>query len=456
MSQLFPGGNPTKPDVQTLQISPTPVALGPGVIGTALTQTINLTAIGINVVVSSVTLLGPGTAWLMSGPGSIPGTINRNASTTINVSITEPGNGTYNGSITLVTNIGTFVIPLSAIFAAGLVALNALNFAINKPGTTGTILSMSQVGTLVTAVLAQPFSYSGVAAVLIQTGVVGYDGVWLMSTPYPGSTIQFNVTATGLAPFVSGVTQPPGLVIALTAANIAFKNPSGSTVNITSITLSDSNFMFASTLTFPIVLVAGATVILLVYYNQAELGQVTLTLTVNNNSSNPVIVLTATAFTVSVFSYSPLAGLTKKLTWGDTLGDSFAADNIPGVAAAFGILQFNDPLWNNPGNEKILQRLEVFYENYGVCTLTLNIQVWRPSANGGAGEYDSVTVTIVIGDASSDLSDRSAYFDVQKSGEIIIATVLRPLLVGGVPNGSCSLTGFTPWFTDSGQKVEDQ
>jgi hypothetical protein len=110
---------------------------------------------------------------------------------------------------------------------------------------------------------------------------------------------------------------------------------------------------------------------------------------------------------------------------------------------------FNGALWDNPGSEKTLHRLEVFYENVGICTgLKLDISVWRPSLTPPG--FDSMTQTISLGDASADLSERTTFFDVDLSGELIIAKITRLSATGAV-----SILGFTPHFEDRGEKVEN-
>jgi hypothetical protein len=113
------------------------------------------------------------------------------------------------------------------------------------------------------------------------------------------------------------------------------------------------------------------------------------------------------------------------------------------------VLIFNGSVWDKPGYEKNLGRFEVFYEDYGVCTgLKLTIQVWRPSATPPV--IDSQTRTISIGTVAADRTEKSAYFDVNMAGELILVTLTRNANTGPV-----SILGFTPWFIDAGEKVEN-
>lgn len=113
-----------------------------------------------------------------------------------------------------------------------------------------------------------------------------------------------------------------------------------------------------------------------------------------------------------------------------------------------GTLIFNGTLWDVPGYEKALRRLQVFYENYGVATLTLTTSVFRPSVS--PDNFDQQVQSINIGTNAADLSERSAFFDVQTSGEIIIIQLSR-----AANGGPVSLIGFLPEFEEKGEKVEN-
>jgi len=111
-------------------------------------------------------------------------------------------------------------------------------------------------------------------------------------------------------------------------------------------------------------------------------------------------------------------------------------------------LEFNGTLWSSPGQEKTLERLEIFYENIGVSSVTAVVTVLRPSQ--GADHYDVVQGAVTIGTAAADGTDRSAYIDITASGEIMFLSITR--LRG---TGPCALTAIIPHFADRGEKVEN-
>lgn len=111
------------------------------------------------------------------------------------------------------------------------------------------------------------------------------------------------------------------------------------------------------------------------------------------------------------------------------------------------VLDFNGVLWQSPGMEKTIERIEILYENIGVCTgIVVALTVLRPSM--GADHYDVVTKTISIGTALADGTDRSAYVDMTASGEIIFLSITRTKATG-----PCALTAVIPHFADRGEKV---
>jgi hypothetical protein len=116
-------------------------------------------------------------------------------------------------------------------------------------------------------------------------------------------------------------------------------------------------------------------------------------------------------------------------------------------------LIFNGAVWKQPGSERTMQRLEVFYENLGVATLTATLTCLRavvgPPANPDF--VDTVVKTITIGTAAADGSERSEFFDFTASGEILELKITRP-----ANGGQVSIIGFIPHFAPRGEKVEGQ
>jgi len=119
--------------------------------------------------------------------------------------------------------------------------------------------------------------------------------------------------------------------------------------------------------------------------------------------------------------------------------------NLNGQQA--GVLIFNGTLWDVPGFEKKLRRVRFWYENFGVGVLTATVSSWRPSV--GADSFDQKTASASIGTALADQTERTGFFDIQISGELIILQISR---AGG--GGAVSLLGFLPEFEDGGEKVE--
>jgi hypothetical protein len=171
-------------------------------------------------------------------------------------------------------------------------------------------------------------------------------------------------------------------------------------------------------------------------------NEVSVALSGLNNPFIPVSILTgATRAIIIGFSNTPLSAQGVILQ----LAQGIANFNFAGV----GTLVFNGELWNSPGQEKTLERLEIFYENLGVCTgLVASVTVLRPSI--APNSFQTVTDTINIGSLSADGSDRSAYFDLTASGEIAVLTLTRP-----AGAGPCSITAIGIAISDRGEKVEN-
>lgn len=112
-------------------------------------------------------------------------------------------------------------------------------------------------------------------------------------------------------------------------------------------------------------------------------------------------------------------------------------------------LVFNGTIFKKPSVEKTVLRVWVAYENLGVCTLTLELKVWRPQLNNGAGGWDSKTSLLQLGDASADGSERTGYFDLENEGEIIVMTITR-----AASSGPMALISLIPEFVPAGEKVE--
>lgn len=119
--------------------------------------------------------------------------------------------------------------------------------------------------------------------------------------------------------------------------------------------------------------------------------------------------------------------------------------NLNGAQAS--TLIFNGSLWESPGDEKKMRRLQVIYENVGVCPLVVTVTVFRPSL--GVDSFDVVTTNLSIGTALADGTERTDFFDLSASGELAELKVTRAANAGPV-----SLIAFIPHFEDGGPKIE--
>lgn len=254
-------------------------------------------------------------------------------------------------------------------------------------------------------------------------------GAQLTATP-PNFTFPSGIVTDPLQTTVVVIGNTTGANITVTAVNMKglpftcltatpFIVPNGGTFNIT----------LQATYDFAGIFTGSATL-------KSILADLVIPLYVTSLFLNSVVVLANKTRTIMLGFNSPI-----NIETFDTSSFDFGVDCV---------LIFNGALWNNPGVEKTLRRLEVFYENVGVCTgLKLDISVWRPSLTPPAFDV-APSNQITIGDVSADLSERSAFFDVNLSGEIIIAKLTRLASTGPV-----SLLGFTPHFEDRGEKVEN-
>jgi len=109
---------------------------------------------------------------------------------------------------------------------------------------------------------------------------------------------------------------------------------------------------------------------------------------------------------------------------------------------------FNGTLWDNVSSEKVIRRLQFYYENLGVCTLTATVRVQRYDRNGNVFT-DTQSSTVTIGTEEADGLEYSSFFDFQLAGEIVYVDIVRE-----AEAGQCSLYMFVPFIEDKGEKVE--
>jgi hypothetical protein len=465
-----------------LLVNPDNVGIGPAAAGSTLTSTVSLTAYQGFVIVTSVTLTGPG--WSQSGFSG--GNILKNQTVQINLSITEGVDGTYPGTLTINTEVGNYVIQLSALFATGLTVIRNNAFPTDVP-RSAVIISASEVGNVATIVLQDPIylghgsSGYGGGGQLMQISIPDAPAGYSILAVVGGSlgtggylSLSYNVPTTGLAPWSAipalvTSTNQPGLLTLYDSDLLTLYNPNSSgSITITAITTSDPNWVVLTT-NLPVTIPPLGRASFIIGYNHEENGPTSATITVTNNSSVPSLNIPVTASAVPLVSNNPLVGTGLVLAFGTNSGTSYKADTLPSSRTdQSATLIFNEPFWDMPGMEKTLMRLEVFYEDLGICALELTATTTRPQfapfgPEGGIGSggfggnapiIDTKTSSINIGSIAADGKDQTAFFDIEATGELIILMLKLP---NNQPPGQgiCSLTGFTPHFADRGEKVEN-
>lgn len=278
--------------------------------------------------------------------------------------------------------------------------------------------------------------------------------------------VQYVVNATAIDPATQGIPKivsgsatlpvgqsPTTKENTTSSFSVGVKNVGSIAFNVTAavITVGGTWFVLTPTVTLPVTINPGATVFFPINFTPNDVGVFNGTLQFTTN-------LVAPYNTVNV----PLAGLSVPFIAVSILDNSSRAVmfSFQGGALKFidtnvydyqdddSVLEFNGSLWNSLGQEKTIERIEVFYENIGVCQqLVCTLTILRPSV--GADSFDVVTKTITIGTAAADNTDRSQFVDITGSGELIFLSITRPKA-----QGPCALTAIVPHFADRGEKVE--
>lgn len=300
---------------------------------------------------------------------------------------------------------------------------------------------------------ATPFASGSVSwtVTLTATGVGVIHATMTVVTSL--GTFVVPLTATAVAPgtelsFGSGtVVFPSDIVGAVDNVNLEVFNNTAGNITITAILFTDDQITSSEPL--PVTIPAGGFLPAVPFQaTHALLGTIAGVITFVTGAGNVTIASSVT--TVPFVEVDPLLGSQRDLIF--AFQDKSGQHMPDATDLNFGLdclLVFNGAIYNNPGNEKTLRRLEVYYENIGLCNqgLQLTLKAWRPTLNPPA--FDTQVVTISLGDASPDSSERSAFFDVNLSGEIIVMQLVRLANTGPV-----SLIGFIPHFEDKGEKVE--
>jgi hypothetical protein len=271
----------------------------------------------------------------------------------------------------------------------------------------------------------------------------------------PGSgTISIPVTATVVSTNITVVPSSLnfGDVVVNTNSSymqIVITNNTGGTIHLTGGSFSnpDFNWQGGGVPAFPITIINGGifAVGFQVIPSVTGPGSCTCTITTDVGGYSVVIQLSDTG--VLLVESFPLANATRVFLIGGLSLRSLDPTNFNSELAQ--ILIFNGTLWDKPGQEKVLRRLEVFYENLGVCNITATVTSisYRPDKTKFT---DSASSIITLGDVSADGLEYSTFEDLQLAGEILLLSITR-----AVNAGSCSLIGFTPHFEDKGEKVEN-
>ena len=331
----------------------------------------------------------------------------------------------YGGPINwgpITTNDVDFVVgaPLSGSLAAGTATTKSVTVTKLLPGTFNALITVTWSGG----------GGSGVAQIHVTATFVAAGGVLNAN---PGS-VAFTTNVIGAADqdVVITVSNNTGGMVTLTGADV-------------------TGLPFSTPSAFPVNVPNGGSVPITARVSYNVVGVFTGTLTLHNPVSDLVIPLSVTIF--YLFSVNPLqnssrATLMGFINAGVGMPKKFDGSNFNSELAQ--VLIFNGTLWNNPGNEKVLRRVQVFYENVGVCTgLKLDVKCWRPTLTPAPGQFDTVSDTITIGNTNADSEEMSAFFDVELTGDLIVMQLSRL-----ANSGPVSILGFIPHFEDKGEKVE--
>jgi len=271
-----------------------------------------------------------------------------------------------------------------------------------------------------------------------------------------GATIHINVTAHFVAAGATLVANPAAVTFNINVLGavdqdvvVVVSNNTGAPVTITGIVV--AGIPFACPDVPPITINDGTSHNFTARAHYTTVGIFSGSITFQNALADVVVALYVTV--EFLFSVNPLLNTSRAILMGFVnagIGMPKKFDGTDFDGELNNVLIFNGTLWDNPGNEKVLRRLQVFYENVGVCTgLKLDVKSWRPTLTPPPGQFDTVTRTITIGNANADSEEMSAFFDVELAGELIVAQLTRL-----ADTGSVSILGFIPHFEDKGEKVE--
>lgn len=311
------------------------------------------------------------------------------------------------------------------------------DFVIGPP-TNGDVFTGAPQSVPVTITEAAPGNYTTTAIFRDLDNVVNHTLIINASFVATGSTLIANPPSVAFSNANTG--DPPQTQV------VVISNNTGAAITVTAVNM--KGLPFTCLTATPFVVPNAGTFNITLQATSDIVGAFSGSATLKSVLSDLVIPLTVTVFFFT--SVDILGNKTRAIILGNLAPSANVKfDGTSFNSATPSVLIFNGALWDNPGNEKTLHRLEVFYENVGQCIqLKLDLSIWRPSLTPPA--FDTFTQTIIIGDLSPDSSERTAFFDVNVTGELIVGKLTR------MPSsGPVSILGFTLHFEDRGEKVEN-
>jgi hypothetical protein len=339
----------------------------------------------------------------------------------------------------------------------GTVTVNSIAFS-DPQWTTSDTVPFDVTDTSVTLNLV--YTPSGVLGA--QTVVITFDNTG------SNSQTKYTVNANAVDPYAGGIVKissldpnlpvgqfPTTLLSSTSTIQVGVENVGSSafTISAATITAGGTLFVLTPAVTLPVTINPGDPIVyfpLLFTPTDVGLANGTLEFTTDLVAPQHLVDVTLAVFVVPFIAVSVLDNSSRVIFFGFDSGSlKFIETNDYNYSDQDSALEFNGALWERPGYENTIERIEVYYENIGVCTgLTATLTILRPSI--GPDVMDIVTQTISIGTASADGTDRTAYFDLTASGEIMRLSLTRIKA-----SGPCSITAIRPCFADRGEKVEN-
>jgi hypothetical protein len=266
--------------------------------------------------------------------------------------------------------------------------------------------------------------------------------------------VSAGVIANSLAGILSVVPSSlafPDTVVGTQAPsqNVVITNLSPTAITLGPPMFSLPEFAFTSAPSFPVSLAPNASLTLGLTVTPQLPGPHFYTLTILTNIINTEVVIGAAVVAVSFVVVNALRGTNYIFLMGYGPVSETRQVNPTDVNSELGQLMiFNGTLWGAISSEKVIRRLQFYYENLGQCVLTATATVQRYDRQGNVFT-DSQSSTVTIGTPTPDGLEYSSFFDFQLAGEIVTLTITR-----APSTGPCSLYMFVPSIEDKGEKVE--